>query len=54
MTVYRTTYTPPVFKHACSVCDHQPAIYYKPAQEFLCGACILDYQACHAPKRQAP
>jgi hypothetical protein len=52
MTVREVPYTPPVFKHACEYCSTAPAIYYKPAQEFLCGACILDYQACHMPTRK--
>jgi hypothetical protein len=54
MTVRQVSYMPPVFKHACEICDHAPAIYHRAAQAYLCGACILDYQACHLPKRTAP
>jgi hypothetical protein len=54
MTVHHVPYTPPVFKHACEICDHVPAIFSRPAQMFLCGACILDYQMIHAPRKQEP
>jgi hypothetical protein len=54
MTVNRIPYTPPVFKHACEICDKAPAIFYRPAQAYCCGACILDYQAIYMPRKQEP